>query len=121
MHARRYFVKALDAGDKRAALPLAAYKKLYEIEAEIRDRDPDAKLVERRARSKLVWVGAEPLPAFDRHRIPHDGRIVSTLLLTGAQSPVGWGRTTWSGIPDSNRRPSAWEISGTAKRHTDFT
>jgi hypothetical protein len=21
----------------------------------------------------------------------------------------GWGRTTWSGIPDSNRRPSAWE------------
>jgi transposase len=55
MHGRRYFVKALDAGDKRAALPLAAWKKLYEIEAEIRDRDPDAKLVERRARSKPVW------------------------------------------------------------------
>lgn len=55
MHGRRYFVKALDAGDKRAALPLAAYKKLYEIEAEIRDRDPDAKLIERRARSKPVW------------------------------------------------------------------
>ena len=55
MHARRYFVKALDAGDKRAALALAAYKKLYEIEAEIRDRDPDARLVERRARSKPVW------------------------------------------------------------------
>lgn len=29
MHARRYFVKALDAGDQRAALALAAYKKLY--------------------------------------------------------------------------------------------
>jgi transposase len=55
MHARRYFVKALDAGDKRAALALAAYKKLYEIEAEIRDRDPSAKLAERRARSKPVW------------------------------------------------------------------
>jgi len=55
MHGRRYFVKALDAGDKRAALPLAAYKKLYEIEAEIRDRDDDAKLAERRARSKPVW------------------------------------------------------------------
>lgn len=55
MHSRRYFVKALDAGDKRAALPLAAYKKLYEIEAEIRDRDPDAKLAERLARSKSVW------------------------------------------------------------------
>jgi transposase len=55
MHSRRYFVKALDAGDKRAALPLAAYKRLYKIEHEIRDLDPDAKLVERRARSKSVW------------------------------------------------------------------
>jgi transposase len=55
MHARRYMVKALDAGDKRAALPLAAYKKLYEIEAEIRDRDPDDQLIERRQRSKPVW------------------------------------------------------------------
>jgi hypothetical protein len=43
MHGRRYFVKALDGGDKRAALPLAsaAYQKLHEIEAAIRDRDPD--------------------------------------------------------------------------------
>jgi transposase len=55
MHSRRYFVKALDAGDKRAALPLAAFKRLYKIEDEIRDLDPDAKLVERKARSKLVW------------------------------------------------------------------
>ena len=55
MHARRYFVKALDAGDKRAALPIAAYKKLYEIEAEIRDAMPTTKLAERRARSKPIW------------------------------------------------------------------
>ena len=55
MHARRYYVKALDAGDKRAALPLAAYKKLYEIEEEIRDRDPDAKLAVRQAQSKPVF------------------------------------------------------------------
>src|SRR5882672_9851329 len=52
MHARRYFVKALDAGDKRAALPIAAYKKLYEIEDEIRLHDTDAKLVVRQAQSK---------------------------------------------------------------------
>ncbi len=39
MHARRYFQKALDRGDARAALPLAAFKKLYAIEDEIRDRD----------------------------------------------------------------------------------
>jgi hypothetical protein len=55
MHARRYYVKALDAGDKRAALPLAAYKKLYEIEEEIRARDPDAKLAVRQAQSKPVF------------------------------------------------------------------
>lgn len=57
MHARRYFVKALDAGDKRAALPLAAYKKLYEIERDLRERglDPDEVLAQRRERSKAVW------------------------------------------------------------------
>lgn len=55
MHARRYFVKALDRGDKRAALPLAAYKKLYEIEAELASRSPDERLAERLARSRPVW------------------------------------------------------------------
>jgi len=57
MHARRYFVKALDAGDKRAALPIAAYKKLYEIERELREQGlgPDAVLAQRRDRSKPLW------------------------------------------------------------------
>jgi hypothetical protein len=55
MHARRYYVKALDAGDKRAALPLAAYKKLYEIEEEIRERDQSTKLAVREAQSKPVF------------------------------------------------------------------
>ncbi|NJO32613.1 MAG: IS66 family transposase [Rhodospirillales bacterium] len=57
MHARRYFVKALDAGDRRAALPIAAYKKLYEIERELREAGlaPDAVLVERQRRSKPLW------------------------------------------------------------------
>ena len=40
MHSRRYFTKALDAGDQRAALPLAAYKKIYKTEQEIREHDP---------------------------------------------------------------------------------
>jgi transposase len=48
-------VKALDAGDQRAALPLAAYKKLYEIETEIRDSDEAAKLSTRQARSEPVF------------------------------------------------------------------
>lgn len=54
-HARRYYVKALDAGDTRAALPLAAYKKLYEIEEEIRDREPDDKLAARQQQSRPVF------------------------------------------------------------------
>jgi hypothetical protein len=33
MHARRYFFKALDGGDERAGMPLAAFKKLYDIKA----------------------------------------------------------------------------------------
>jgi transposase len=55
MHARRYWTKALDAGDTRAALPVAAYKKLYEIEAEIKNAAEDTKLSERQARSKPVF------------------------------------------------------------------
>jgi transposase len=31
-HARRYFVRALESGDHRAALPIAAYKRIYDIE-----------------------------------------------------------------------------------------
>ena len=55
MHARRYFSKALDAGDARAALPIAAYKKLYEIEAKVRDLGAAEKLTVRQAESKPVW------------------------------------------------------------------
>jgi transposase len=55
MHGRRYFTKALDAGDARAALPLAAYKKLYEVEAAVRDRSVDERLAVRQAESKPVW------------------------------------------------------------------
>ena len=55
MHGRRYWAKALDAGDTRAALPIAAYKKLYEIEAKVRSLAPDEKLAVRQAESKAVF------------------------------------------------------------------
>ena len=55
MHGRRYFAKALDANDARAALPLAAYKRLYEIEAKIRDLTVDERLAVRQSESKPVW------------------------------------------------------------------
>ena len=55
MHGRRYFVKALDTGDKRAALAIAGYRKLYKIEDELRAVDPDQRLAVRRERSKPVF------------------------------------------------------------------
>jgi transposase len=54
-HGRRHFSKALDAGDARAALPIAAYKKLYEIEAKVRDLADEERLKIRQAESKPVW------------------------------------------------------------------
>jgi transposase len=55
MHARRYFTKALDAGDTRAALPLAAFKKLYQVEDELRGQDSEARRLARQSRSKPVY------------------------------------------------------------------
>ncbi len=69
MHARRYFFEALDGGDKRAALPIAAYKKLYEIEAGTKDATPEARLVERQARSKPVF---DELVAWANVHEPHE-------------------------------------------------
>ncbi len=83
MHARRYFTKALDGGDARAALPLAAFKKLYQLEEEIRDRDADGKRAERQLRSKRVY---DELSAWCRAHQPHEppssplGRAIGYLL-----------------------------------------
>jgi len=41
MHARRYFVKAFDNKDLRAAVPLEMIKRLYEIEREAKDAGDD--------------------------------------------------------------------------------
>jgi transposase len=69
MHARRYFVKALDAGDTRAALPLAAYKKLYKIEDETKTVAPEVRQAERQTRSKPVF---DELVAWAKVHQPHE-------------------------------------------------
>jgi transposase len=56
MHARRYFVKALDGGDSRAALALDAYQVLYGIEREAREVSPDARLRLRQERSAPIFA-----------------------------------------------------------------
>ena len=55
MHARRRFTKALDAGDTRAALPLAAFKKLYAIEEELKTASIAERHRMRREQSKPVY------------------------------------------------------------------
>jgi transposase len=55
MHARRYFVKALEAGDKRAAVPLAAFKALYDVEDAARSETTERRRELRQARSKPVY------------------------------------------------------------------
>ena len=55
MHARRYYIKALDAGDARAALPLKAFKTLYDVEATVTEASAEKKLDERQHRSKPVY------------------------------------------------------------------
>jgi len=83
MHSRRYFTKALDSGDARAALPLAAYQKIYDIEEEVRSRDADGKRAERQARSKPVF---DELVSWTRAHRPHEppssalGKAIGYLL-----------------------------------------
>jgi len=55
MHARRYFVKALEAGDVRAAVPIAAFKTLYDVEATAREHDAAAMLAQRQQRARPVY------------------------------------------------------------------
>ena len=87
MHSRRYFTRALDAGDPRAALPLAAFKKLYDVEEEVRDRDTAARLEARQAKSKPVY---DELCAWCRAHQPHEppsspmGKAIGYLLNQGS-------------------------------------
>jgi transposase len=55
MHARRYFVKALDANDARAAVPIAAFQALYAVEEAVREADDETRREERQRRSKPVY------------------------------------------------------------------
>jgi transposase len=55
MHARRYFVKALEAGDARAAVPIKAFKALYDVEADAKGASDEARCALRQSRSRPVF------------------------------------------------------------------
>jgi transposase len=68
-HARRGFVEALDARDTRAALPIAAFKRLYEIEALAKNLNIDERTALRRERSRLIY---DELLSWCRTYRPHE-------------------------------------------------
>lgn len=55
MHARRYFIKAVDGGDDRAALVVGAFKGLYQVEDDAQLMSADDRLELRRARSSPIY------------------------------------------------------------------
>jgi transposase len=83
LHSRRRFQKALEAGDSRASLPVAAFKRLYQIEAEVRGREPDEVRRTRQEKSKPIY---DELENWCRVRQPHEppssglGKAISYLL-----------------------------------------
>jgi hypothetical protein len=54
-HGRRGFVKTLDRGDSRAALPIGAYRRLYEFEREAREMSVEERTELRQRKSKPVF------------------------------------------------------------------
>ena len=83
MHSRRYFIKALEAGDTRAALPVAAFKKLYDIEVELKLAPIEERRHQRQSRSKPIY---DDLLAWAEAYRPHEppssglGRAIQYLL-----------------------------------------
>jgi transposase len=69
MHARRYFVKALDSGDTRAALPLAAFKRLYDVEEEAADLSSAERTAVRQRKSRPIY---DELLSWCRTYQPHE-------------------------------------------------
>jgi hypothetical protein len=102
MHARRYFVKALDAGDTRAALPIAAYKKIYDIESEIAAFDPAAKLSARQERTRPVFA---ELGSWCRTYKPHEppASLLGAAIRYFTNHEVALGRFLEAGeVPPDN-------------------
>jgi hypothetical protein len=61
MHARRYFVNALEANDARAAVPIAAFKTLYDVEADLKNVSVGDRRVARAERDPCGWDSRDRL------------------------------------------------------------
>jgi len=118
MHARRYFVKALEAGDKRAAHAIRAFKALYIIEESVRGKERSEVLKARQERSVPIydalmkWVRAletrEPprssLGRALRYLINHE--IALRRFLTDGMLPIDNGE-----VERLHRRPAIMRMN----------
>lgn len=68
-HGRRGFVKALDVGDTRAAIPITAFKRLYDIEQEAATLTDEQRTEVRRESSRPLY---DELLAWCRSYLPHE-------------------------------------------------
>lgn len=120
-HARRKFVKALEAGDARAAIPLSLIRKLYKIEARATDEGMDnaARLFLRQTESiplmeqlekELHRLGAQAPPKTPMgtavgyalrqwktlQTFLHDGAVrIDNNHVERTLRPIGIGRKNW--------------------------
>lgn len=86
MHARRYFVQALDGGDSRAALALDAYQVLYGIEREGCELPPDARLRLRQERSAPIFAKMLEWAASIKDEVPPSSGLGRALTYLTNQS-----------------------------------
>ena len=90
MHARRYFVRALDAGDKRAALPLEAWQALFKIEEDGRSMDPAQRFRLRKERSLPLFTSLLKWAIHERDGEPPSSKLGRALgYLVNKQKPLG--------------------------------
>ena len=122
-HARRKFFEAKKSNPKEAAFALATYKKVYEIEARVRDASPEERLAARRKETKPV------LAAFDAWL---DELAASPALVPGTPlgTAVGYSRNHRTALrrfledprlsPDNNAVERALRLVAVGRRNWLF-
>lgn len=79
MHARRYFEKAFTIGSKSGKTlgeeVLKYFQDLYEIEEEIREKEPDERKKTREERSKPIWLDIKGLVDKNKLKVPPESKL----------------------------------------------
>lgn len=145
-HARRYFVKAKDRGDKLAEEALGLIGRLYAVEAEAtrNELDPVARLELRRTRSRraldLLWAWQRKIGGRTRPTSPlgkaltyltnqrralerflEDGRLpIDNMVVEREMRPIALGRRNWlfaGSLAAARRLADGLTVIATARMH----